>query len=75
MTKDCYSIILVPSTTHAMRAEKVLKEAKLACKLIPVPRQIRSDCGVCIRIARSDRENTLQALRGAKLELEGVHDL
>ena len=30
------------------------QEAGIACKLIPVPRQIRSDCGLCLRVAAPD---------------------
>lgn len=45
-----YLFILVDSTSHAMRIEKLLREASLPCKLIPVPRQLSSDCGVCVRI-------------------------
>jgi hypothetical protein len=43
--------------------------------LIPVPRHLSSDCGVCVRIARADRETALHALEAAQLEMEGIHDI
>ncbi|MCX8067516.1 MAG: DUF3343 domain-containing protein [Anaerolineae bacterium] len=70
-----YSVVLVPSTSHAVRAEKILKAAGLECKLIPVPRHISSDCGVCVRIRREDREAALRALEAGGVSVEGVHDI
>ncbi len=72
---DEYTVILVYSTSHALRAEKVLGQAGVACKLIPVPRHLSSDCGVCIRVARADREAALAALAAHAVETEGVHDI
>ena len=70
-----YSVILVYSTAHAIRAEHVLSQADVSCRLIPVPRHLSSDCGVCLRIARSDREAAGQALQGAGVEIQSVHDI
>jgi len=51
-----FAAILVDSTSHALRIEKLLVNQDLACKLIPVPRHLSSDCGVCVRILKSDME-------------------
>jgi hypothetical protein len=73
--RDAHAVILVYSTSYAIRAEKILHVAGISSKLIPVPRHLSSDCGVCLRIARSDREAAVQALQGAGLEIEGVRDI
>jgi len=70
-----YAVILVHSTSHAIRAEKVLHMAGISSKLIPVPRQLSSDCGVCVRVARADREAALAALAAHTVEMEGVYDV
>jgi len=70
-----YSVILVQSTSHALRGEKVLERAGVACKLIPVPRMLASDCGACLRVARADREAAGEALRAARVAIEGLHDI
>jgi hypothetical protein len=44
-----WQVVLFLSVSHALRAEKLLKEAGIPCKLIPVPRHLSSDCGVCLR--------------------------
>lgn len=40
---------LFPSVSHVMKAERMLLAEGLAIKIIPVPKSISSDCGVCIR--------------------------
>ena len=73
--KEGHAVVLVYSTAHALKAEKALQCAGVSCKLIPVPRHISSDCGVCIRIRRADREKVLEILEGAGVGIEGVHDI
>jgi uncharacterized SAM-binding protein YcdF (DUF218 family) len=70
-----YTVILVYSTSHALRAEKILLRENIPSKMIPVPRQLSSDCGVCVRIERADRGIAQQALEQAGLEIESVHDI
>ena len=40
-----FAAILVFSTSHAVHAERVLKQVGLTVKLIPTPRHLSSDCG------------------------------
>jgi hypothetical protein len=75
MNTNQYAVILVASTSHALRIEKILEKAEIPCKLIPVPRQLSSDCGSCVRILQSDKEQTLRELETAKVGIEGVHDI
>ena len=75
MTDDRYAVILVRSTSHAIRIEKLLGEATIPCKLIPVPRQISSDCGVCVRILRADTQAVCQAIEASGIEIEGIHEI
>lgn len=70
-----YSVILVYSTSHALRAEKLLKQAEIGCKLIPVPRHLSSDCGVCVRIEQLQKDPAREALETGGLEYEGIHDV
>ncbi len=44
-----YFAALFPSVSHVMKAERMLLGEGLAIKIIPVPKSISSDCGVCIR--------------------------
>jgi|YNPNPStandDraft_1061719.scaffolds.fasta_scaffold46705_2 hypothetical protein len=73
--KSSYAIILVPSVAHATRAESLLKAMGLRCKLIPVPRSVRSDCGVCVRVERKDMALATAALRGGAVTVLGVLEI
>lgn len=75
MTPNHYAVIVVYSTSHAMRIEKLLKEKEIPCKMIPVPRQISSDCGVCVRILKTNVEAARQAVEEARVEIEGIHEI
>jgi hypothetical protein len=73
--KEAFSVILVYSTSYAIRAEKLLAQEGIPVKLIPVPRQLSSDCGVCVRVKRNAVEAALRILERAGLEIDGAHDL
>jgi hypothetical protein len=75
MNTEEHAVILFHSTSHALRAEKVLLKAEIQNKLIPVPRQLSSDCGVCLRIARADRPAAEHALASANVGIESIHNL
>ena len=70
-----HSIILVWTSSHAIRLEHVLHQASIACKLIPTPRYLTSDCGISVRIAREDVEAARKAIDAARAEYEDIRDL
>jgi hypothetical protein len=75
MIRGHHAVVLVYGTSHAIRAEQVLFRAGIASKLIPVPRHLSSNCGVCLRILQADREAALEALEEAAVQIEGIHDI
>ncbi len=75
MNTNQYVVILVASTSHALRIEKILGQAGIPCKLIPVPRSLSSDCGSCVRILQVDKEQALRELEAVKVNIEGIHDI
>ncbi|MGV8075552.1 MAG: putative Se/S carrier-like protein [Syntrophobacteraceae bacterium] len=64
MDEQKYFVCLFPSVSYALKAEKLLNERGINLKMIPVPRHISSDCGVCIRITADQQEKVIQTLRG-----------
>jgi hypothetical protein len=72
MSETQYAVILVQSTSHALRAESILQRMNIACKLIPVPRDLSSDCGMCVRIQETDRKVVLESLEAEKVVIKGV---
>ena len=75
MSEGPYAVILVYSTSHALRGEKVLGRAGIACKLVPVPRELSSDCGICIRVVGEEAETAEAALVEACVGIEGTYQI
>lgn len=69
------SVLLVYSTSHALRIEKMLKERGVPCRLVPVPRHLSSDCGTCVRFAASDCEAAKEAVDQSGIEIQGIFDM
>ena len=70
-----YGVVLVHTTSAALRGEKILQQAGLTVKLIPVPRELSSDCGIALRFLWEERGAVEKALNVAGLEIAGVHHL
>jgi hypothetical protein len=64
METQQYTVFLFPSVSYTLKAEKILKEQGIVHKLIPVPRHIGSDCGVCLRVTADRRDAAESALQG-----------
>jgi hypothetical protein len=72
---SAYAVILVHSTSHAIQAERVLKRAGLAVKLIPTPRHLSSDCGSAVRIMAGEQSRGEAALRDAGVPVDRIEPL
>jgi hypothetical protein len=57
-----FGVALFRSIQGALYAERLLRTADVPCKLIPVPRRIASDCGVCLRFSLPERGRVEAAL-------------
>ncbi len=70
-----YAVVLFLSTSSALRAEKTLKRAGVAVKLIPVPRQFSSECGLALRFEWEQADEVRAILQTAGVDIAGVHRL
>ncbi len=55
---DLNTYLLFDSIHYVMKAEELLKKAGIVIDLVPVPREISSDCGMCIAFRPHDLEKT-----------------
>ncbi|HOX99689.1 MAG TPA: DUF3343 domain-containing protein [Smithella sp.] len=69
--KKTYAVALFKAVSYALKAEKILKQEGLPHKLIPVPKQISSDCGVCLRFEQNI-QNQIEAALLNKVEIEDI---
>jgi len=68
-------VILFPSIHFVLKAEKLVKGKGFSVDLIPVPRQLSSDCGVCMLIDWEQKDSLSTFLEGSGVKIEGVHPL
>ena len=74
MTPPSYAYVLFFTSNHAFRAEKLLIRDGIVCKLVPVPRQFSSECGVCLRIDPDQAERVKQRLGAAQVEIDSIRN-
>ena len=67
-----YAVIITYSTSHAVRAEKILLAAGLEAKMIPVPRHISSDCGTAVRIPAGQVEESERLMNEKKTPYDRI---
>ena len=68
-----FAIATFHSTHLVLKAEKLLKDAGFAgVRLVPVPSQVSSDCGVTVRFAASDAARAAGLLRPLRDDLQGL---
>ena len=60
---EIYSIITFNSTHHAIAAEKLLTESGFHIRMIPVPTEVTSNCGLSIRFEPSDYKDIAPLLQ------------
>ena len=65
-------VLLVYSTSHAIRIEKILTRGGTTCKLVTVPRHLSSDCGICVRFRAADEGAVTQAIEETGIETPGI---
>lgn len=55
-------IITFSSTSQAIRSERLLLDARLKIRVMPLPGQINVGCGVCLRVEPHDIEEAMKIL-------------
>lgn len=69
-----YKVLLFRSVSETMKAESVMQKRCVRHKIIPIPRQISSDCGICIRVELSLCDDAVKALDG-NVRIDNIVDL
>jgi len=67
-----YNIVLFHNISHALKSEKLLKAAGLAIKLIPVPKELSADCGVCLLFPHEQQETVTHVLLHNRVEIQAI---
>ncbi len=69
-----YFVLPFKSVSYVLKAEKILQQEGIAHKLIPVPKHISTDCGICLRFDPAIQSKIAAALAD-KVEIEEIREL
>lgn len=67
-------VITFHTTAGAMAMEKLCKKNSISGRLIPVPREITSDCGIAWSMSPEDKDR-LEALLTGESDISGFTEL
>lgn len=64
------SLLLFPNVHKVMKADRLCKSIKIATRVIPVPEDISSECGMCLLVSGSDLKTCTEALKKENISFE-----
>lgn len=66
------TIALFQTTRSVIKAERVCLESGIQCKVIPVPRDISSECGMALEIDEKDKDRILDVCKKNHVQVSFV---
>ncbi|MEW6519128.1 MAG: DUF3343 domain-containing protein [Thermodesulfobacteriota bacterium] len=66
-------VVILFSIHFVLKAEKLLKANGISHDVIPVPREISSDCGMAVEFPCLAKERVLELLSSAGLRIAGLY--
>ena len=66
--------MIFKSMTHVLSAERTARKSGIFCRMVPIPRNISTDCGMCISVKTADGPAFLDAVKDKGLEPERVEE-
>ena len=73
--KSLRCVITFHTTSQAIAAERVCKKSGIAGRLIPVPREITSGCGMAWSAPAEEEALVRQAMSEYEIAYEGIYQL
>jgi hypothetical protein len=67
-------LVLFESTHGAIKAERLCLARNIPCKVIAVPREISSSCGIALELHEALKETVAEVLRGNSIRFS-LHSL
>lgn len=68
-----FCVVILFSIHFVLKAEKLFKKNNITHDVIPVPREISSDCGMAVEFPCREKERVADLLAAAGLRIAGVY--
>jgi len=66
-------VVILFSIHYVLKAEKLLKRNGISHDVIPVPREISSDCGMAVEFPYLEQERVVGLLSSADIRIAGLY--
>lgn len=73
MNTEIFNLVTFDSTHNAIKAEEKLISSGIKVKIIPVPTEITSGCGLSIKISLNDFDESQKVLIENNIEVSGYY--
>lgn len=70
-----YIYRIFDSVSAVLVAARKVERSGIECKIVPIPRRISSECGVCLRSSTTSETEVERVLAGGNLREKRVHRL
>lgn len=70
-----YGVFTFISTSQALKAERVLKQASIDFLMMPTPREISTSCGLAVKVASEDLNKSSEVLRQNRVQVDGAYQV
>lgn len=71
-----YKVILFDSTSYVIKTEKkILAKSNLKIRIIPIPKNLSANCGICIRFNANDEEKIMTILKDENIIFNKITSL
>ena len=71
--KEKKTVVTFHTTSDAMAMERYCRNAGIAGRIIPVPRELSAGCGMAFMGEKSQYDIFSDALKKAGIDAEGIH--
>ncbi len=72
---DYYCVVTFQTTQQPLVFEKVLTKKGLTIKLMPVPRQVSSSCGIAAKVDCDKKEEILTLCKEKNIKIDTFHKI
>jgi len=66
--------MIFKSMTHVLSAERAARKNGISCRIVPIPRNFSTDCGMCVSVREEDGPEFLRIVEAKGMKPERIEE-
>ena len=66
--------LIFKSMTHVLSAERMARKQGIQCRMVPIPRNLSTDCGMCISVKTESGDELIELLEKRGLTPDRIEE-